>query len=428
MISTFTLHGIEYSVISLLGHGKGGYSYLTKHANTLYVLKQIHHEPCDYYTFGNKIESEATDYQKLLEAGIRIPQMYDIDYEQEIIIKEYIEGPTIYELVKNNHMEDSYVQQMHTIAKQLYACGLNIDYFPTNLVVHNNLLYYVDYECNPYSDEWNFENWGIKYWSQTAEFNEYFVQSLFKELSSIPQVEAISLGGSRATKKNDAKSDYDVYIYIAGSIEEQTRKKILENYCNYMEIGNSFWELEDDVTLKTGIDMDIIYRNMSDFEKTISYVVDDCKSYNGYTTCMWHNLITSQIIYDHNRNLQKLQDKYRIPYPKKLKENIISNNFKLLNGMLPSFDGQIRKAEQRNDLVSVNHRVAEFLACYFDIIFALNEMTHPGEKRMQSICSAECSILPANFDTNLNQLFCSMFRQNISPIIEVIVDELKKIL
>ena len=65
---------------------------------------------------------------------------------------------------------------------------------------------------------------------------------------------------------------------------------------------------------------------------------------------------------------------------------------KLLSGMLPSFDSQIEKAENRKDFVSVNHRVTEFLASYFDIIFALNEMTHPGEKRMQSICSKECKM------------------------------------
>lgn len=33
---------------------------------------------------------------------------------------------------------------------------------------------------------------------------------------------------------------------------------------------------------------------------------------------------------------------------------------KLLNGMLPSFDGQIKKAEERKDFVSINHRVTEF--------------------------------------------------------------------
>ena len=95
--------------------------------------------------------------------------------------------------------------------------------------------------------------------------------------------------------------------------------------------------------------------------------------------------------------------------------------------MLPSFDTQITKAEKRGDLVSVNHRVAEFLASYFDVLFALNEMTHPGEKRMQSICSKECKLLPERFDENLDRLFDGMFRKNISPVIGDMVRELRKI-
>ena len=253
------------------------------------------------------------------------------------------------------------------------------------------------------------------------------VNNLFREIAALPQVEAIALGGSRATGRSDEKSDYDVYVYITDSISPNDRRHILDQYCMYMEIGNSFWELEDDVTLKDGIDMDIIYRNLTDFENMVESVVMKCNPWNGYTTCMWHNLITSKVIIDKTTRLTALQEKYRIPYPKKLKENIISNNLNLLSGMLPSFDMQIKKAENRGDLVSVNHRVAEFLASYFDIIFALNEMTHPGEKRMQSICSAECSILPKNFDVNLNRLFEGMFRENISSVISDMVNEIKKL-
>lgn len=253
------------------------------------------------------------------------------------------------------------------------------------------------------------------------------VNELFRELGALTQVEAIALGGSRATGRNDEKSDYDVYVYVTGQIPEHERKNILDKYCRYMEIGNSFWELEDDVTLKDGIDMDIIYRNMDDFEKMVSSVVLDCTPWNGYTTCMWHNLITSKIVLDKNGALQALQERYRIPYPEKLKANIVANNMKLLSGMLPSFDMQIKKAQNRGDFVSVNHRVTEFLASYFDIIFALNEMTHPGEKRMQSICSQECRVLPNNFDTNLEKLFKGMFKEDISPVIDDIVTEIRKI-
>ena len=166
------------------------------------------------------------------------------------------------------------------------------------------------------------------------------VNDLFDEFSAVPQVEAIALGGSRATGRHDEKSDYDVYLYLTGSVDEAVRKSILEKYCAYMEISNTFWELEDDVTLKNGIDMDIIYRNMDDFEHAVSSVVDECTAWNGYTTCMWHNLITSRVVFDRNGKLAALQKKYQIPYPQTLKKNIIARNLNLLSGMLPSFDAQ----------------------------------------------------------------------------------------
>lgn len=163
----------EYSIIRLLGKGKGGYSYLAKKDSKQYVLKQIHHEPCAYYTFGNKIEAENYDYKRLLNAGIRIPKMIEIDIENERILKEYIDGDTIFDMVKDDVSVEPYMKQIREMADIAKSAGLNIDYFPTNFVVQNGLIYYIDYECNEYMDEWNFENWGVKYWSKTPEFIEY---------------------------------------------------------------------------------------------------------------------------------------------------------------------------------------------------------------------------------------------------------------
>ena len=71
MQETFVVNQKQYTVIRLLGHGKGGYSYLVERNGCQYVLKQIHHEPCNYYSFGNKIEAEINDYNRLLHIGIR---------------------------------------------------------------------------------------------------------------------------------------------------------------------------------------------------------------------------------------------------------------------------------------------------------------------------------------------------------------------
>ena len=160
------VNGAEYRIIRLLGHGKGGYSYLCEKDGRQYVLKQIHHEPCDYYTFGNKIEAERHDYERLRDAGIRIPVMIDIDIEKERILKEYISGEVISDMIREQKDISAYIPQVEEMAHQAYEKGLNIDYYPTNFAVQDGLLYYIDYECNACSDKWNLENWGMRYWKE----------------------------------------------------------------------------------------------------------------------------------------------------------------------------------------------------------------------------------------------------------------------
>ena len=124
-MQTIDVNGAAWTIQRLLGHGKGGYSYLAQRGDATAVLKQ------------------------------------------------YIPGDTICELLKRDADLTPYLIQVRQMAAQATAAGLNIDYFPTNFVVCQDTLYYIDYECNPYTDEWNFENWGVKYWSRTPEFESY---------------------------------------------------------------------------------------------------------------------------------------------------------------------------------------------------------------------------------------------------------------
>lgn len=170
---TVSVGGRDYTILKLLGKGKGGYSYLADGGGRQVVLKQIHHEPCAYYQFGDKLASELRDYEKLRALGVPMPVLLEVDRAQERIVKEYIAGDTIYQLVLRDEMRADYLDQMRALCAVLYAAQTNIDYFPTNFVVRDGRLWYVDYECNDYMDEWNFENWGVKYWSKTEEFEQY---------------------------------------------------------------------------------------------------------------------------------------------------------------------------------------------------------------------------------------------------------------
>lgn len=254
------------------------------------------------------------------------------------------------------------------------------------------------------------------------------INDLIEAFTKLDCVEAIALGGSRASDTYDETSDYDVYIYAKEQIQEKTRQELLSQYCNYMEIGNHFWEYEDNCTLKNGIDIDILYRNLNDFCKGIENVVVHCQPANAYTTCMWHNLLHCKILYDKNGLLQKAQKRFTVPYPKQLKKAIIQRQMQLMDSAMPAYKIQIEKAIKRKDFVSVNHRVTEFLASYFDLLFALNEKTHPGEKRLITLCRQNCTILPKNFEKNLKELFAHMFEIQVMHSIYEIIEEVKQIL
>lgn len=163
-LPTMTVNGMEYTVLQLLGKGKGGYSYLVERNGQHFVLKQIHHEPCDYYQFGDKLQSELTDYERLRRIGVPMPELLEVDRAQERILKVYIEGETVDRLVAQERLPDWCIPQMEALCERLYAANTNIDYYPTNFIPKDGTLFYVDYECNDYMEQWDFAHWGKQYW------------------------------------------------------------------------------------------------------------------------------------------------------------------------------------------------------------------------------------------------------------------------
>ena len=119
------------------------------------------------------MEAELGSYGWLNSIGIPMPKLLDADRERETILKEYVDGDTVAQLVLEDRMEQSYFDQIRDMCQKLYAANTNIDYYPTNFVVRDGVLYYIDFECNDYMEQWDFEHWGIRYWSKTPEFIRY---------------------------------------------------------------------------------------------------------------------------------------------------------------------------------------------------------------------------------------------------------------
>lgn len=125
-----------------------------------------------------------------------------------------------------------------------------------------------------------------------------------------------------------------------------------------------------------------------------------------------------------------MQKQLDTPYPEKLRDAIIEKkNYPLLrNKLTASFYDQIEKAIKRDDAVSQVHRTAALLASYFDVLFAFNRQTHPGEKQLVSWAKQTCKMLPLHFEKDLSLVTEGIGTKGILGSLTRLLDHLDEML
>ena len=229
-----------------------------------------------------------------------------------------------------------------------------------------------------------------------------------RQFASLSQVEAVALAGSRVSGFADAESDIDLYVYVTEDIALDLRARIAAGSPR-MEIGNATWEPGDEwIDAETGWSVDVMYRQVHWIEEQLDRVLVNHQASVGYSTCFWFNVRQSRTLFDRSGWFATLQQRARQPYPHELRQAILAKNYPLLRRNQSSYLHQIELAVEREDPVSVNHRVAALLASYFDVLFALNESPHPGEKRLLKHATASCSKLPHSMARQVTDLLASV--------------------
>ncbi len=230
------------------------------------------------------------------------------------------------------------------------------------------------------------------------------IDRLCQEYQALPMVEAIVLGGSRTSAFSDDFSDVDIYIYSSAEVPVADRAGIALQHSIDAEIDNRNWEPGDEwIEAGSGLHFDIMFRDCRWIEQQLDRLFIRHQPGIGYSTCVWYNVLNSGIWYDPEQWFAGLQQQCRQPYPEPLRRAIIDQNYPLLSKNLSSYRHQLELAVGRRDIISLQHRTTAFLASYFDIIFALNRMPHPGEKRLLEFC-AQCELLPGSMQQQLEHL------------------------
>jgi Domain of unknown function (DUF4037) len=224
----------------------------------------------------------------------------------------------------------------------------------------------------------------------------------------LAEVEAVVLAGSLTGAFKDAGSDIDLYVYSAAEVPLAERSAIARAFAARPEVGNDFHESGDEwLDDATGIHVDVMFRRPDWIESQLSRVLDEHRASIGYSTCFWHNVLSSRVLFDRRGWFAALQAKAQSPYPDALVDAVIAKNRPILRDTLSSYRYQIESAVQRGDAVSLQHRVAALLESYFDIVFSLNRVPHPGEKRLLPWVHGACQHVPVGIDQDVQGLLAA---------------------
>lgn len=256
-----------------------------------------------------------------------------------------------------------------------------------------------------------------------------FIDKIIAEYANFSQVEAIAIGGSSEAGTSDNSSDIDIYIFINEEISIEQREKLVKKFSSKYEVGGEYFGAGDEYFVdKINKQLDVMFWNVNWFNSVVENIWIKHYPQNGYTTAFLYTLNNFKVIYDKDNWLKNLQLCIKTEYPEELRQNIIKRNMMLLKDKpFASYYEQIEKALKRKDIVSINHRISAFLASYFDIIFAINKLLHPGEKRLIRYALDNCRCLPQNFEPNIEKLIHKSDGE-VLTILDNMVEELRKII
>lgn len=268
-----------------------------------------------------------------------------------------------------------------------------------------------------------------------ASMTEYeiLIDKLTLIYREFPQVQAIALGGSLTGSNTDSSSDIDLYVYTRGDIPLDQRLEVPVRMGGALraDMGMNYWGPGDEwFDAASGIEIDIVYFDVDWMQAQVERVLREFQPSMGYSTCFWYTVAHSRLLYDREGWFTRLQQYSKQEYPETLRENIIRFNYPVLRQVIPSYLHQVEKAVNRGDLVSVNHRLAAFLASYFDILFALNRVLHPGEKRLLQKLKVLCPLLPQSLESDVTLVLklAGEGDPRLIPVLQNMVDRLDALL
>lgn len=214
--------------------------------------------------------------------------------------------------------------------------------------------------------------------------------ALAEALMSLPGVRAVAIGGSRATGLADAGSDTDAYALVSGTLPApEERARVLRSLADdgRIEAQDAFGP-EDHLLVDGGL-VEIVYLMVDALSEQVEAAFGEGLMSEGFTTCLLYTVATCVPLADDGA-LAALRSRLAT-YPEPTRRRILAGTPEILRACL----AQLSTACERGDVLMATHRRASVQALWFNMLFALNRVYHPGEKRLH-VHAASLDVLPSD--------------------------------
>lgn len=210
-------------------------------------------------------------------------------------------------------------------------------------------------------------------------------RALASALIELPGIRAVFIGGSRATGAADETSDTDLYaLYRGGAPSGASRAQALAPLADEGRVREeTAWGIEDHLSID-GRSVEVVYLDVDALGVEAFYGVGAEPS--GYTTAFLHTLARGLTLADPDGELAAIQARLGT-YPEATRARILAQAPR----ELAEYVATLSKAQRRGDWTGVTNRRAAFQAAWFDLLFAVNRVYHPGEKRLLTH-AATCAV------------------------------------
>jgi hypothetical protein len=241
----------------------------------------------------------------------------------------------------------------------------------------------------------------IKHQAPSTKHYEALLQQIVAALTGLPGIAAIGLGGSTAAGYVDAASDLDVYVFyhepLAPAADRAVRLRALADE-GTLKVGIPTFGLEDHLHIQATL-IELVYLDLDRLSAEAKQAYEEGLSGEGYTTAMLYILFRNQVLHDATGEVTALRARLRAGYPEPTRARLLREYPELLDYYLEL----LRVSQGRDDLLFVQHMRYSLQMIFFNLLFALNRLYHPGGKRLLAHAQ-RCALQPAALTERWNDI------------------------